>query len=82
MRGAAQPNLCTEVAMPYLNCPSCGLTINVTRPGELIEHCPRCLARDKRPVELFVSAQPRGRERTPAASAHASTTGATPQDDR
>jgi hypothetical protein len=82
MRGAAQPNLCTEVAMPYLNCPSCGLTINVTRPGALIEHCPRCLARDKRPVELFVSAQPRGRERTPAASGLASTTGATPQDGR
>jgi hypothetical protein len=68
--------------MPYLNCPSCGLTINVTRPGELIEHCPRCLARNKRPVELFVSAQPRGRERTPVGPAPASTAAATPQDDR
>jgi hypothetical protein len=78
MSDAPQANLCTEVAMPYLNCPSCGLTIAVTRPGELIEHCPRCLARNKRPVELFVSAEPRGRERTPAGGTPASTTAATP----
>ena len=53
--------------MPYLNCPSCGLTLNITRPGEMIEHCPRCLARNRRLVELFVSAQPRGDECTPRA---------------
>jgi hypothetical protein len=48
--------------MPYLNCPHCGLTLPVTRAGDLIEECPRCMAREKRSVELFVSAEPRGTE--------------------
>lgn len=65
--------------MPYLNCPSCGLTLTITRPGELIEHCPRCLARNKRLVELFVSAQPRGQRRAPPGAVSAPA--ATPTDD-
>jgi hypothetical protein len=48
-------------AMPYLNCPSCGLTLKVTGSADLIEHCPRCLARRRRLVDLFVSARPGGR---------------------
>jgi ribosomal protein L37AE/L43A len=67
--------------MPYLNCPNCGLTVTVTRSSELIEHCPRCLARTKRPVELFVSAHPRGRRRSPAAPAPARAAGAIGQED-
>jgi hypothetical protein len=47
--------------MSFLNCPSCGLIIAITRPGDLIEHCPRCVARRRRLVELFVSDRPRGR---------------------
>lgn len=48
--------------MPYLNCPSCGLTLAMRRPQAEIEHCPRCLAKARRPVGLFVSAEPRGRK--------------------
>jgi hypothetical protein len=48
--------------MPYLNCPSCGLTLAMRRPEAEIEHCPRCLAKARRPVRLFVSAEPRGRK--------------------
>lgn len=49
--------------MPYLNCPQCGFVIEASKPKEMVEHCPRCLAQRKREVDLFVSAQPRGRER-------------------
>jgi hypothetical protein len=49
--------------MPYLNCPSCGLTLAMLRPEVEIEHCPRCLAKARRAVELFVSAEPCGGKR-------------------
>jgi hypothetical protein len=52
--------------MAYLNCPQCGFVIEASRPAEMIEHCPRCLAQRKRIVDLFVSARPRGRERSAA----------------
>jgi hypothetical protein len=48
--------------MPYLNCPSCGLILTINRPGDLVEHCPRCLARGRRLVDLYVSSRPRGRQ--------------------
>lgn len=48
--------------MPYLNCPSCGLTLAMPRPEAQIEHCPRCLAKARRAVGLFVSAEPRGKK--------------------
>lgn len=48
--------------MSYLNCPSCGLTLAMLRAEAEIEHCPRCLARARRAVGLFVSAEPRGRK--------------------
>ena len=48
--------------MPYLNCPSCGLTLAMSKPEAEIEHCPRCLAKTRRAVGLFVSAEPRGRK--------------------
>jgi hypothetical protein len=51
--------------MPFLNCPSCGLIIAITRPGDVVEHCPRCVARRRRLVELFVSDRPRGRPSAP-----------------
>ena len=53
--------------MPYLNCPQCGFVIEASKPAEMVEHCPRCLEQRKRVVDLFVSAQPRGRERSVAA---------------
>jgi hypothetical protein len=52
--------------MPYLNCPSCGLTLAMIRPEAEIEHCPRCLAKAGRVVGLFVSTEPRGRKPTSA----------------
>jgi hypothetical protein len=50
--------------MPYLNCPQCGFVVEASKPREMVEHCPRCLEQRKRVVDLFVSAQPRGRERS------------------
>lgn len=47
--------------MPYLNCPSCGLTLAMSRSEAEIEHCPRCLAKSRQAVGLFVSAEPRGK---------------------
>lgn len=44
--------------MPYLNCPSCGLVLRMPRSESAIEHCPRCVARSRRLVDLFVSAGP------------------------
>ncbi len=52
--------------MPYLNCPQCGFVIEASKPAEMVEHCPRCLAQRRRIVDLFVSAHPRGRERSVA----------------
>jgi hypothetical protein len=45
--------------MAYLNCPDCGLSVALLFPCAPIEHCPRCLARRRKAVELFVSATPR-----------------------
>lgn len=49
--------------MAYLNCPECGLSVALLFPCAPIEHCPRCLARRRRAVELFVSARPPKRDR-------------------
>jgi hypothetical protein len=46
----------------YLNCPECGLSVALLFPCAPIEHCPRCLARRRRAVELYVSAKPRKRD--------------------
>lgn len=52
--------------MSYLNCPSCGLLLAITRPADMVDHCPRCLARRRRLVEMFVSDRPRGRPSAPS----------------
>jgi hypothetical protein len=49
--------ICTEVSMPYLHCPDCGWTRSVERSQQIVEHCPRCLAGQRRTVELAVSAE-------------------------
>lgn len=51
--------------MAYLNCPECGLSVALLFPVAPIEHCPRCLGRRRKAVELFVSSTPR---RQPEAS--------------
>jgi hypothetical protein len=47
--------------MPYLTCPSCGLTVFDRNPLTSPRHCPRC-ARRAREVDLEPLAQRRGRE--------------------
>jgi hypothetical protein len=48
--------------MPYLNCPSCGLTVAMSSRDVVMRHCPRCFARRTRLVELTVSVHPHGRD--------------------
>jgi hypothetical protein len=60
--------------MAYLNCPQCGLTVALRFSCAPIEHCPRCLARRRQAVELYVSARPprleaAEKERKPVAEA-------------
>jgi hypothetical protein len=43
---------------PYLNCPRCGLSIEVRSRWLAIRHCPRCVARTRTVVELFSSGLP------------------------
>jgi hypothetical protein len=42
----------------HLNCPRCGLSIEVRPSRAAIRHCPRCVARGRVVVELFSSALP------------------------
>jgi hypothetical protein len=42
----------------YANCPSCRLSIRVRALSYAPEHCPRCLARRREAVELFLSPMP------------------------
>ena len=39
----------------FLNCPRCGLSIQVRAQWLVVEHCPRCLARARIAVILFSS---------------------------
>jgi NAD-dependent SIR2 family protein deacetylase len=50
--------IAAHTAVSYMNCPRCGLSIQVRRGRETIRHCPRCVARHRRLVELFASALP------------------------
>jgi hypothetical protein len=43
---------------PYLNCPRCGLSIDVRSRWLAVTHCPRCVARAHTIVELFSSRLP------------------------
>jgi hypothetical protein len=42
----------------HLICPRCGLTITPKASWLTIEHCPRCIARDRLAVSLFASTLP------------------------
>ena len=44
--------------MPYMNCPRCGLSIRLRASFLAIERCPRCLARSKVAVEMYLSQRP------------------------
>jgi len=43
-----------------LNCPRCGLSIEIRSPWLAMTHCPRCVARDHAAVELLSSELPTG----------------------
>jgi hypothetical protein len=42
----------------HLNCPRCGLSIEVRPHRAAIRHCPRCVGRSRLSVELFSSTLP------------------------
>ncbi len=44
--------------MTYLSCPRCGLAVRVRAPYLTMEHCPRCLARHRRVIDLEVTDAP------------------------
>jgi hypothetical protein len=44
-----------SVCGEHLNCPRCGLSIEVRPYRTAIRHCPRCVARNRVIVELFFS---------------------------
>jgi Zn-finger nucleic acid-binding protein len=46
--------------MSYMNCPSCGLSIRLRASYLAIERCPRCLARRKVAVAMYLSQRPGG----------------------
>ncbi len=52
---SAQLQVRASTSPQHLNCPRCRLSI-VLRPHRAsIRHCPRCVARDSRIVDLFIS---------------------------
>jgi hypothetical protein len=52
------PTTDARPAMPYLNCPRCGLSITLRSRWMAIRHCPRCLGHTRTPVELFSAQLP------------------------
>jgi len=55
MRHRAVPFVPQEIAVPYLNCSRCGLSIRVRFASIEPENCPRCLARSRIAQPLFHS---------------------------
>lgn len=47
-----------RAATSFLNCPRCGLSVEVRSRWMAIKHCPRCLGRARTLVELFSSSLP------------------------
>jgi len=48
----------SRTVVTYLNCPRCGLSIELRAHWLTIQHCPRCIARAHMAVDLFSSALP------------------------
>lgn len=44
--------------MPYLNCPSCGLTITETAARSPFQHCPRCMLRRGATAQMRLVREP------------------------
>ena len=56
--GFAPPRAGIEGEVTRLTCPSCKLSIAVRGPADVMEHCPRCLARARRAVRLIATERP------------------------
>jgi hypothetical protein len=54
--------------MPFLNCPRCGLAINLRASFLAMENCPRCRARAGLVTPLYPSRLPARREDEPPVS--------------
>lgn len=56
-RGASSPDREPKgrADVSYSNCPRCGLNVRVLGPHMLLERCPRCLARSRQIVKMYVS---------------------------
>ena len=55
--GAHDPEA-SACEVSFLNCPRCGLSLRPRAGWSTIEHCPRCMARARIPITLFVSPLP------------------------
>ena len=51
--------------MPFLSCPSCGLTISESGARSPFQACPRCMLRDRSHRTMQVVREPRRFTRTP-----------------
>jgi hypothetical protein len=47
-----------DAVSTYLNCPRCGLSIELRSQWLAVQHCPRCIARARTAVKLFSSTLP------------------------
>jgi hypothetical protein len=45
-------------AMSYMNCPRCGLTIGLRAPSLMLDRCPRCLARARAAIPMYLTDDP------------------------
>ena len=45
--------------MPYLNCPSCRLSLSVEESAPADTNCPRCMRRDDERIPMSLSEEPR-----------------------
>lgn len=48
--------------MSFMNCPRCGLSVRLRAPYLRLECCPRCLARRRASVQMYISERPGGVE--------------------
>jgi hypothetical protein len=39
--------------VPYLNCPTCGLSVRVQAEFLMMRNCPRCIARRGIPIPMY-----------------------------
>lgn len=58
MESSVEASPAASDAAVHLNCPRCGLSIEMRSRWLAIQHCPRCIARAHAVVEMFSSGLP------------------------